>query len=292
MRCSRFFCALGVYLSTLTSAPGLLHAAPSFAHYEDDVATFEANLLNHSFHEVPFALQHEEIEAAMKAFYSFLEEPGEVRTHIYGKLTAASRRSEFGYMKRESKNSHFDDKEFFHYHPQIWQEFGPWIEEHAAVKTFLLEADKVWMAARRAIELPLGLLEQRYPEISDQFLSEEKFVIRFLKYSPALVPDIKLAKSHFDCGAMTLAIGESTPGLRIGKSEENLVPVAHSSGKALFFLASTFQDQVKDSYFHPGWHDVVRTPESDRCVSRWAVVAFFEAPEVLPPSWESTHTVH
>jgi isopenicillin N synthase-like dioxygenase len=263
-----------------------------------EIKAFEDDLLNKSYTEVDFPLSHKEIQEAVDSFYEFLTLPDDIRTHIYGRLTKESRRSEYGYIKRENKakasteeKSKYDDKEFFHYHPQILKEYAEWIDKQPKVKAFLAHADKVWHAADKTIKHPLKMLDSRYPGLEKKFSEQKpsKHVIRFLKYSPKEIKGDELAKAHFDAGAITLALGESKDGLRIRDAKDVLQPVTHKSGKALFFLASTFQEQVKDKYFHPAWHDVVRTAEAKNATSRWAVVAFFEAPDVLAPSWETTH---
>jgi hypothetical protein len=252
--------------------------------------TFEANMLSKSYHAVPFPLDNTYITAVISdTFYPFLA--SEECSHIYFKLDEDSRRSDLGYVLRESRNTHFDDKVYFHYHPAIWEQYKGWIDEHPITKRFLEHAHRIWLAAGETIEGPLAHLNYRYPGLAMQFLGQapekRKYLIRFLRYSPKEVKGDILAKAHFDAGCMTLAIAESTPGLRIGRDQESLREVAHRDRQALFFLSSTFQAQVEATYFHPGWHDVIR--KSDDNTPRWAVVAFFEAPDVAAPSWEATH---
>ncbi len=258
--------------------------------FSEDMQDFESDLLTKSYHEVPFSLGKQQISMIMRSYYAFLEEPPEVVSYICMKLDPKSRRSDLGYTQRKSEFSHFDDKEFFHYHPKIWEEYGEWIEDHPVVKEFLVQADIVWKAAQEALRTPLSLLDRRYPGLAAQYSSNHpQFLIRFLKYSPGKIRGAELAKGHFDAGSMTLAIAESSPGLRIGKDAQDLKSVAHSEYKALFFLASTFQKQVGDTFFHPAWHDVIRVSDSKIDESRWALVCFLEAPNVRPFSWESNH---
>ncbi len=279
---------MGVFLKLLIPVVCLAGLAYASVEPSSDFSHFEQDLLSKSYTAVPFGRSQEEIAEVMAAFYDFLALDQQTLANCKSKLDSKSRRSDLGYEKRESSGSHFDDKEFFHYHPALWEEMSVSMHENPVIYKFITRAHLMWEAARSAVQLPLAHLETRYPGTRIPYLVNNKFILRFLRYSPAKIKGELLAKGHFDAGSMTLAIAESAPGLRMRHSSGTMQEVTHEEGRALFFLASTFQKQVNDSHFHPAWHDVVRKSENNEV--RWALVFFCEAPNVLPPSWEETHT--
>lgn len=92
---------------------------------------------------------------------------------------------------------------------------------------------------------------------------------------------------------MTLALAESAPGLRIGSVPQDLTPIDHHDGQAVFFLGGNFQAVLGDTDLKPGWHDVVQQGEASphQSYARWAIVAFIDghaaegAPEEMTHKW-------
>lgn len=115
-------------------------------------------------------------------------------------------------------------------------------------------------------------------------------LLRFLKYDWQSSGKY-LAKPHFDAGSFTLAIAESSPGLRIGSCPENLKQVNHKAGNAIFMLASNFQKIMDTQELSAGWHDVIQTDQTliGKPYARWAIVAFIEGHGIEALSRSETH---
>lgn len=249
----------------------------------------EEDLRSQSYTCVDFPISFAQIQEAVDAYQDFLALDPDIKEHIAFQVNTTKRRSDVGYFLRCSAESHFDDKEFFHFHPMIFEHDSAFIEEQPVVRHFLEAAAPLWDAAVEAVSEQLSTLDQRYPGIMAAHMDTERpeVFLRFLQYRPK-GDSPELAKGHYDAGSMTLAIAESGPGLRIADASGELQPIAHRDGSAVFFLGATFQGLVGDKEFHPAWHDVVRV-SGEAPEERWAVVCFFNATEEQSGSWDDNH---
>ena len=101
-----------------------------------------------------------------------------------------------------------------------------------------------------------------------------------------------LAKAHYDRGALTLALAESSPGLRLGENEEKLEEIVHKD-RSLIFMPSLRFNKVTSKEFTPTWHDVIQK-KSERVnsqVSRWAIVFFADIQSDIIPTYEEAHNI-
>lgn len=254
----------------------------------------ERELKTRYYMGVPFPIEQEAIDEAVEAFFLFLEESDEVKNHIYFSVNPISRRGETGYVRRDpEERPNGDCKEYFHYHGAILDRYPEFLEEHPVVKDFVEKALPIWLVAQGAVREVLETFEEKYPGICDRFFGHEEpeILVRFLKYNWKNAGK-HLARAHYDVGSCTLAISESAPGLRIGSCDEDLTPVTHAQGNAIFMMGKNFP-KLTDESFAPSWHDVIQVDETlvGRPYARWAVVCFFEALGLAADSIEETHQV-
>lgn len=242
---------------------------------------------------VPFPIKSDEIDSAVQAFFQFLEEPEDVKKHIDFTIAPLHRRGDVGYKHRDpSDHIYNDSKEFFHFHPALFEKYPEFLENHPVVSNFVKRAKPIWDATYQTVSNILKAFEPTFPGIHARIFDTDMVHVqlRFLKYdwqkSGAL-----LAKPHFDAGSFTLAIAESCPGLRIGSCPENLRLVDHKPGNAMFMLSSNYRKVIDSEDYSPGWHDVIQMDKT--CIgkpfARWAVVAFIEAHGVEALSRSETH---
>lgn len=242
---------------------------------------------------VPFLLGRQKIEEAVSAFTHFLDLPDTVKTHIDFTIAPTHRRGDVGFKHRDP-NDHLysDSKDFFHYHPAIYDRHAEFVAAHPVLAHFLEQADSIWQAARDTVEMQLQLLEPQFPGLVDRIFATDHphFQLRFLKYNWQESGKY-LAKPHFDAGSFTLAIAESCPGLRIGTGPTDLELVEHRDGEALFMISSNFQKVLDTDELKPGWHDVIQLDEAiiGKPFARWAVVAFIDGHGVTALSRTETH---
>lgn len=231
------------------------------------------------------------IQEAVSAFLEFLKEPETVKSHIDFSIAPLHRRGDIGYKNRiASDHIYNDNKEFFHYHPAIWEKYNSFIYEHPIVHDFLVKAEPIWQATCLTIQKVLNIFEAAFPGAYDKIFKTDcvHVMLRFLKYDWQTSGKY-LAKPHFDAGSFSLAIAESCPGLRIGSCPSTLKVVEYHPGQAIFMLSSNFKKVLTNTNeFSAGWHDVIQLDETQvgKPFARWAVVAFIEAHgvEALPRS--------
>ncbi len=243
--------------------------------------------------QVEFPLPKRQMEEAIESFFKFLELPDHLKNHIDFKLRPIQRRGDIGFKHRDPEDGPYSDsKDFFHFHPLIFEKYGEFLKENPVVNDFLMKANLIWESAYQTIQGIMKLIDTRFPGTSNKVFDtkEVRIFLRFLKYNWSNSGKY-LAKPHFDAGSFTLAIGESCPGLRIGKGPEDLKIIEHQENHALFMLSSTFQKVIDTDEFSAGWHDVIQLDETQigKPFSRWAIVAFIEVPNIENPARSETH---
>lgn len=241
---------------------------------------------------VLFPVAQLSIDEAVQSFFKFLDEADDVKNHIDFKIATKHRRGDIGFKHRHAEDDIYNDsKEFFHFHPVIFEEYADFLKTHPVVEEFMLKANSIWDSAYKTVHQILSTFEPSYPGVCMRVFDVDKsqehvhVMLRFLKYDWQKSGKY-LAKPHFDSGSFTLAISESCQGLRIGSNPQNLKSVEHIDGNAIFMLSSNFRKIIDAEHLLPGWHDVIQTDDSmiGRPFARWAVVAFIESfgVEALP----------
>lgn len=253
----------------------------------------ESELQKNYYVQVPFAMPENDITAAIEAYFAFLQLPDHIKEHIQGTIAPQHRRGDIGFKQRDpSEHIYNDSKEFFHYHPVIFERYADFLNQHPAVANFVNKAQPIWELADKTVKSILKAFDGSYSNVYDQVYDckEPHLVLRFLRYNWATSGKY-LAKPHFDAGSFTLAIAESCPGLRIGSCPEDLKPVEHHANKAIFMLSSNFQKLMPNDKLKAGWHDVIQTDDSliGKPFARWALVAFIEGHSVDALPRSETH---
>lgn len=251
------------------------------------------NLRNQFYIQVPFSIDQKYIQQAQEAFFLFLQQNEDVKNTIQFDLSSTHRRSDVGYQRRRNTapQAH-DNKEFFHFHPAIFEKYAEFLDENPSVKDFMDKALLLWNAIYVTVYKLLCFIEQDYPGIINSVFNTKypHIIIRFLKYDWENAGK-NLAKAHFDASSFTLALAESNPGLRIGSCPEDLCLVSHKDDHALFMLGINVNQLIKDSTFKPGWHDVIQLDQTNigRPCARWAIVGFIEGQTTPDTLQTDTH---
>lgn len=262
---------------------------------DDELRKLLSELKSANYLKLPFTINSKELSQAADSFFEFLLLPDDIKNHIQLKITPDHRRGEIGYWQRSSHDDLYsDDKEFFHFHPIIFDHYQDFIKNNRAIEQFLSQAMVIWQATYDLISQIMKILDSNYPGCWDKIFSsnEPHIILRFLKYDWSKSGKY-LAKPHFDAGSFTLALAESTPGLRIGKGPNDLEFVTHESDKALFFFSSNYRKIIESEEFSPAWHDVIQLDETQlgNPFSRWAIVAFIDGHSVSALPRSETHKV-
>lgn len=244
-----------------------------------------------NFTEVPFSLSKEELNKAATAFLEFLKLPEELKEKLHSRIREDDRGAQIGYRKKEQEYGDLDNKEYFHYNEYIEEEFKEFLE-NKEVNKFLKYAKIIYNESKETIRKIIKELDHEYPGIYRNFFPENKkpyFYLRFLKYN-STNKDIFLAKGHYDRGCCTLAIAESSPGLRIGKNDKEIYEVTHRENRVIFFPGKKLHE-ITSKVFRPAWHDVVQKGTNyNKEVARWAIVFFADAKEMRITEYEEAHT--
>ena len=97
-------------------------------------------------------------------------------------------------------------------------------------------AYEIWAAAESTVKTILQELEAQFPGCVEAIFPSNKSetVLRFLRYEWQTCGHY-LAKPHYDAAALSLAIAEDKPGLRIGVDPKSLQLLQHKEDHAVFF---------------------------------------------------------
>ncbi len=257
------------------------------------MSQFLEHLNEKHFAPVSLVVPHDELLDAVHTFLSFLSDvPDEVKRTIHFK-NKFERGSAEGYTdKREIDGK--DSKEFFHWSPQLY-DHPAYHELYASsdvARTFFTSAQHIY---EQMDSVATQLYTTEFPELAKNCIENGKLgnaVLRFLCYTPKKAKNFS-AQPHYDKGYGTLALTESTPGLRIGCCDKHpLTEVVHEKGTALFMPADLmFEDSGRTVI--PAWHDVVTDentkPVNERC-ERWALVFFIGDKTGRFSSWDKVHS--
>lgn len=243
--------------------------------------------------QVPFAIKRDVLEQAVIAFFKFLEEPDAVKSHIDFTIAPIHRRGDVGFKHRDPNDHLYNDsKDFFHFHPALFKHYEAFLQAHPLVLDFVMKAKPIWELVYKTVYGILQAFEKQFPGTVDKVFATDDvhILLRFLRYNWQESGKY-LAKPHFDAGSFTLAIAESSPGLRIGSCPDDLKLVEHKEEHAVFMMASNFKQIMDTNEFSAGWHDVIQLDETliGKPCARWAIVAFIEAHGVKALPRSETH---
>ena len=248
------------------------------------------------FVSIPFSLSREILDDTAEKFLRFLRHP-ELKEMCKAIQVLPGYRSTYvGYRLRgNTLEQSSDEKELFHYN-EFFEDFfkKEFDYGHPVLKVFIEAARLIYTAAKETFSTVLQNLELQFPGIYLRFFPEGQkplFFLRFLKYNVSSKGN-NIARGHYDLGACTLAIAESTPGLRMGSNNDDLALVNRQDNNALFFPGISMRELTSED-FTPTWHDVIQKSEQTYStdVARWAIVFFTDPHDMRNISTTETHTV-
>jgi isopenicillin N synthase-like dioxygenase len=236
-----------------------------------------------------------EIQSAMEAFFRFMDLPEEIKLKYSMRLDPNDRGTEIGYWTRRRAEGHPDDRGYFHYSEAAERHFRTNGADCPELLAFMDAAKAIYSKVLPTLREAIYTVDEHHPGIEQRISNpgadlDVRAPLRFLGYAQTTVGDF-LATGHFDRGVATLAIAESAPGLRIGKTPETVKEVMHEPGYGLFFPGISLQEFTNES-FAPSWHDVVQKNEGayKPGYARWALVLFAGVWEKRVKTWEECHT--
>ncbi len=257
-----------------------------------DQQQFHQSLERNHFATVPMSISRQALEAAADRFLSFLELPESLKRQLHFPARRY-RATADGYTDR-SDGASKDPKRFFHWTPFLEQDptCVALRQQEAVIDRFFQVAEQVYQSAEATLK---AIYTQCLPDYRERLFVGDHLIdgtLRFLCY--ALRTEQTLcAKAHYDKGFSTLALGDSAPGLRVGRRNAHpLFPVHHQGGHAIF-MPAWMLFQASQGRIQPAWHDVLHPPgvrHVNRLCARWSIVFFVNDPQAQFSSWDSVHT--
>lgn len=127
-----------------------------------------------------------------------------------------------------------------------------------------------------------SFLDELFVVGTDGFIAPRLATLRCLSY------EMPVAREHYDKSFITVQIGDSGPGLRVGCCQAAMTPIVYEERRATVFPGLQYHDRFGIA---PAWHEVVPTPKRSRYYKdeRWAFVFFLSLPGALIADKERTH---
>lgn len=253
------------------------------------------DLKSQNYVEVPLLVSREIIEKTANNFLNFLTFPQDIKDKFIHILDHNDRGSHAGYALKSRFKGDSDNKEYFNYRYVTQRVLRDAIKRHnkdARLANFLYSAGVLFDESLRALDSVVVPLNDQYPGFHKKIFADydRLMALRFVKYDKLKFSQ-PLAQGHYDRGACTLAIAESSPGLCLEKNSGSLKKVVRSGHNAIFFPSYTFSEAIGSNEFPPVWHDVVQDAEShSKEIARWAIILFVDIKTDLNISYEDTHS--
>lgn len=260
-------------------------------------------LHQHGYTEVETDISKDELQIVMDGYNAFTKLPADIQNSTNYFLSDRGD-GDFGSFKRVPGAETFrgkasDNKDIFHFGASTRQIVEASLPAGLPpeMASFLNDAESLFWQAQAAKSQALGSLglfglvdlnTGSLVPYQNVFLDKKapcNDVLRLINYYDS---GSLLAKPHLDRSAVTLALGESHPGLRmtpcsidtpVEERNANLKEVVHNPGVAKFFLGAGWKNlrhiSQRANDLPLGWHDVVQTSEVvDDYVRRWSVILF------------------
>lgn len=123
--------------------------------------TIFQDLKKQNFVQVPFSIDQEVLRKAIVSFFKFLEEPDEVKNQIDFSIAPEHRRGDVGFKHRVAADHVYNDsKDFFHFHPALFEKYEPFLKENPVVFDFVSKAKPIWDVAYKTVYAILRLLKK------------------------------------------------------------------------------------------------------------------------------------
>lgn len=253
---------------------------------------FHKQLEQRHYVTLSFGINKRKLEEAAHAFLDFLTLPEEVLRSLHFPSPYENGTAD-GYTDKRNSGGH-DKKQYFHWSPILERELA----YQAAARRYPHAArffDLASIIYAEADRVATEVFKCHFPDhvvrrtVVDGRISSA--ALRFLAYDPK-AGDFS-AKAHYDKCPGTLALAESSPGLRIGCCDKHpLSKVSHQDGTCIFMPGQLLFEDTKGAII-PAWHDVVHhadVPPVRKDCARWSIVFFVNEENGRFPSYEATHT--
>jgi len=244
---------------------------------EKDTAELERiveDIQRQQYAYVDSSIEPKLLDDTIDAFLDFLslsqEKKDKIQTHYVPGDSV-------GYCRRRKGKVRYDNKELFHYHP-ILDEHFPELDEIPLIHSLLGRVRLVYNTALADFRRRISTFSLKEPALHRAFFREHEHsraYLRILKYDEAPIGKT-IAAGHYDQGALTEVLRETSPGLRLGTpdSEDNIVQI---DGKNILIPGITFDEYTTDIKLGKTWHFAKQTTERMRPgVGRCAIILFVD----------------
>jgi len=227
---------------------------------------------------VETGISHKFYEEAADAAYTFIAALSEEQKQKLQRCFVGEDDKDHGLLGysefNPTKVERGTDRAFFHYHPEVKKLFAQELADVPEAQEFVTRMDAIWYASFAAAEAVVADLDKTNPGLRAALLPPgipPAFTIRFVLYKKPPEGQL-LSSAHYDRSSVTLALAESSPGLRIRDAEGNMNLITRPDGVTPVMASKGMQK------FAPSiplsWHDAVQTTDATvrGTHSRWVAI--------------------
>ena len=109
-----------------------------------------------------------------------------LKNYIDFTIAPLHRRGDVGFKHRDPNDHLYNDcKDFFHFHPALFERYGVFLQTHPVVLDFVRKAKPIWELVYKTVRDILQVFEKQFPGIVDKvFATDDVHVLlRFLRYN-------------------------------------------------------------------------------------------------------------
>ena len=257
-------------------------------------ADIRQQILDRQFAAISCELDRVQLEEIIQKLFVFFALPDEVKNRFAFKLkpNEEERGHEIGYWTRSRANGNQDNRGYFHYNDLADERFRIEGADCPELLAFMDAVKPLYRTAEEKMKEVVRALDAEHTGLYDLFFPADQYPLLFLRLLAyeRMEPGDFLASGHYDRGSCTLAMAESAPGLRIGKTPEDVKEVIRDPNTILFFPGLVLQEYTGPE-FAPSWHDVIQKEAHllNQQTARWAIVAFLGSWNQRNLPWQETH---
>jgi isopenicillin N synthase-like dioxygenase len=227
-------------------------------------------------------------DSAFAAYDAFLSLPENVKESIM--VDDGGRNRKAGYVHKKLAA---DKKQIFHYTDRLHDEVSPYHLPFEA-REFLNLSEEFHMIALRGLRDALRNMPRKDILEPVHFAGgKNNHHLRFVAYEQR--PDTeRLAEAHYDMSTLTIAMCETHPGLRLGKTQKDLAPYQRDPDQPVLFVGAGWlklHEQLGlTTDLLPTWHDVIQDDSVRGFTTRRMAAILFANPTYLDTAPELLQT--
>lgn len=212
---------------------------------------------------IPASYSQQQLDALGKASMAVLGMDRKVLASLRYLINPADEQTDVGVFFRAGENGR-DNKCIMQIHPSCLTNYD-WVKAMSDVRfrTWMHLALSLYFSSSEMASQVILLMQQEKADLYALFFPNgqvQEFILRIVLYFKTPKNKGKLARGHYDIGAVTLGLGECGPsGVAMGAGDDDLQLYPHESGWSTVMKGGALRQYMgndPNGIWVPTWHEV------------------------------------